>query len=505
MANEEEARNPQLLARLCAKTGANGGQRTPSLLMQQLEVPEMRAALSKFGMIFIGGEKFPGQLFTRLRELTDCIIINNYGPTETTIASNSKIVTEIGSGPTSVGPPESGVLEQIMDMDGNPLPVGVVGELWIGGSQVALDYLGRPELTAERFVTWNGERYYRSGDLAKWNREGEVLILGRNDSQIKLRGLRIELGEIKNAIAACKDVTRAVLHVVKIRGQEHLCAYYTAEREIEAGELRRAISETLPKYMVPTAYKQMEKMPVTPNGKVDVSALPEPALSMDSDYKSPMSETEKAVCEVFSETIGLEKVGACDNFFDLGGTSLLVTRVVISLSGRGHDIAYRDMFQNPTPRSLAASLGGETFGPPTQAEPGYDYGEIDTILAANDLNALTGSGGRVSAGNRLKTLLTYYFDDNYEGLWGSRIIVVDGYICDRGLYEKLDAYPIDTYIDCAANVKHFSEGTDIEDINIGGAVNAIAFSQKKAAASSRSPHAAWPGTGLATFLTGAFR
>ncbi|MCL2696342.1 MAG: SDR family oxidoreductase, partial [Clostridiales bacterium] len=430
---------------------------------------------------------------------------------------NCKIVTEADTGVIPVGPPESGVTEQIMDIDGNSLPPHVVGELWIGGPGVALGYLGKPELTAERFVTWNGTRYYRSGDLAKWNASGEVLILGRNDNQIKLRGLRIELGEVENAIGATEGITRAVILVNKIRGQEHLCAYYTADREIEPAALRAALSATLPKYMVPTAYSQLESMPVTPNGKIDTKALPAPALMMEQDYEAPATEAEKAFCEIFAQALGLEKVGASDNFFDLGGTSLLVARVTAAAMSRGYSVSYGDVFSDPTPRRLAALTSGETPAPPAQAEEDYDYAKINALLAGNTIAALTGGqnrplgnicltgatgflgihvlrafleserglaycvvrGGRTSAESRLKTMLAYYFEDDYAPLFGSRIFVADGDICGTELYEKLDERPIDTYINCAANVKHFSEGTDIEDINVGGAKNAIAFCRKK--------------------------
>ena len=171
MANEEEVRNPLLLAPLCERTGANGFTISPSVIMQYMETPEMRAALSKFRVFIIGAEKFPVALYKNLREIAaDATVFNSYGPTEATIDCNCKIITEINDDIVPVGPPESGVKEQIMDMDGNPLPVGVVGELWIGGAGVALGYVGKPELTAEKFVTWHGGndgkggKYYRSGD-----------------------------------------------------------------------------------------------------------------------------------------------------------------------------------------------------------------------------------------------------------------------------------------------------------------------------------------------------
>ena len=516
-ASDIETRNPMILAELCKKTSPDTLATTPSVIMQYMEVPEMRAVLEKFRLLIIGAEKFPETLYDSLREITSAVIFNSYGPTEATVDCNCKIVTEADKGIVPAGLPESGVKELIMDMDGNPLPCGVIGELWIGGAGVALGYNGAPELTAERFVDVNGERYYRSGDLAKWNANGEVVILGRNDSQIKLRGLRIELGEIENAIASYEGIKRVVVRVCKIRNQEHLCAYYTADAEIKAADLRAALSARLPKYMIPTAYRQMEAMPVTPNGKADVKALPEAELIAVNDYEPPKTETETVLCKIFSEALGLEKVGANDNFFDLGGTSLLVARVTVGAKNKNYDFTYADVFQCPTPRELAALLSGETTKAAAETGPMYDYAKINALLTGNSIKSwtksqrkeignicLTGAvgflgihilrefiekqkgaaycvvrGGSISAQNRLKTLLAYYFEDSYEQLFGSRIFVIDGDILSNNLFAELDKYLIDTYINCAAIVKHFSEGTEIEDVNVTGVENAIKFCRKK--------------------------
>jgi hypothetical protein len=351
--------------------------------------------------------------------------------------------------------------------------------------------------------------------MAKWTSDGEVVILGRNDDQIKLRGQRLELGEIENAIQSHEGITRTVMQVRKIRGQDHLCAYFTANREIDAASLRKELSEKLPKYMIPTAYVQLDVIPSTPNGKVDVKALPEAVLVSGSDYQAPSSETEAAFCEIFAHALGIERVGATDNFFDLGGTSLLVARVTADAMNKGYDITFSDVFQNPTPSELVKSLGGEIENAPVQVE--YDYEKINSLLSENNIKSytecesrelgnicLTGAtgylgihvlrefienrqgaaycivrGGKISAENRLKTLLAYYFEDSFDELFGSRIFAVDGDIRSEELFDALDKYPIDTYINCAANVKHFSEGTDIEDINVKGVQNAIRFCKRK--------------------------
>jgi nucleoside-diphosphate-sugar epimerase len=401
----------------------------------------------------------------------------------------------------------------VADIYGNPLPVGVIGELYIGGAGLALEYFGNPELTKAAFVFVNGERFYKSGDLARFTESGEIEILGRNDGQIKLRGLRIEPGEIENQINAITGISSCAVVVKKIRSNEHLAAYYTAAREIPPEEIRDALSLSLTKYMVPTAFLQMERFPATPNGKTDIKALPEPKLLKSEDYEPPANQTEADFCEIFAALTGLERVGANDSFFDIGGTSLTVTQLTIEAMKKGFDIGYGDVFANPTPRQLSKLCGrtdGEIFG---KDDDGFDYTSINSLLKENTIESftdgkqrelgnicLTGAtgflgihvlyeflknergaaycivrGGKNDSVKRLKTLLVYYFSNSFDELFGSRIVVVEGDVTSNETYEKLRSLPIDTLINCAANVKHFSAGTDIEDINVGGVKCALDY------------------------------
>ena len=404
-----------------------------------------------------------------------------------------------------------------MDMYGNPLPVGVTGELWIGGNGVGRGYWGNPELTKEQFVTRNGRRYYKSGDLARWDREGNIHIHGRNDGQIKLRGLRIELGEIEKALAAVPGITGGVVLVRRLHGQEHLSAYYTADRTLKPDEVRETLARSLTRYMVPTAYLQMDRLPMTANGKIDRKALPEAVLMRKEEYTAPTNEKEKAYTEIFEKILQLDRVGINDSFFDLGGTSLLVTQLTIDAGQRGLQISYGDVFANPTPRALAA-LGTTERTPAADDVADLDYTRIEKLLEENTIDrlvagemrdlgnvAISGATGflgihvlreylrtekgtawcivrpgrATSATERLKSLLVYYFSDSFDELFGSRIMVVEGDVTDEAVFGKLKNYPIDTFINCAANVKHFSAGTDIEDVNVGGVRNAIAFCRDK--------------------------
>jgi acyl-coenzyme A synthetase/AMP-(fatty) acid ligase len=250
--------------------------------MAWLESEDFRNAISNIGIARAGGEKFPLQLLRQLQSLTRARIFNCYGPTEITVASNNKELTHASM--VSVGKPQLNVMEFIVDQDGNELPIGVVGELYIGGRGVARGYNNMEEMTRERFIHYQGERIYRSGDYARWTPDGDVVILGRTDNQIKLRGLRIELSEIENTVLKVQGMEKAVILIRKINGKEHLCAYYTADREITPEALKAEISRHLTHYMVPTAYMQLESMPMTPNGKTDIKALPEPILATSSAY-----------------------------------------------------------------------------------------------------------------------------------------------------------------------------------------------------------------------------
>lgn len=527
LADDEQAKNPDQLAKLFRKTGATAFNATPSRMLQYMELPEMRQVLAGCKVIMAGGEGYPPVLYNRLKEITSATLINTYGPTEITVSSNAKV---LDGDFITIGAPLMGVVEEVMDIEGNPLPVGITGELWIGGNGVARGYFGNPEMTAERFIERDGLRWYKSGDLARWTENGEIVILGRNDGQIKLRGLRIELGEIENTISAIPEIRSCVVLVKNLHGQEHLCAYYTANHEFSAEKLREVLLKSLTKYMVPTAYLQLPQLPMTPNGKIDRKALPEAQLMQREEYEPPCSETEKIYCNIFEEILHLERVGATDNFFDLGGTSLLVTQVTIDAANKGLKLSYGDVFANPTPRELSALVTAQEDESKTDSLAEYDYEQLENLLRENTLDAfrsgekqqlgnvcITGATGflgihvlhaylqtekgiafcvvrgnkRISADKRLRSMLAYYFGDDalsiggkpffevMDELMGSRIVVIDGDITSPKLYETLKTLPIDTYINCAANVKHFSAGTDIEDINYGGVQCALQFCKEK--------------------------
>jgi thioester reductase-like protein len=283
--------------------------------------------------------------------------------------------------------------------------------------------------------------------------------------------------------------------------------------------------------MVPTAYLQMERFPVTPNGKTDLKALPEPKLLSSQDYEPPANDTEADFCGIFAAILGVERVGANDSFFAIGGTSLTVTQLTIEAMKKGCEIGYGEVFSNPTPRLLAQICGKTAAIPAEKAGTvqsvsaqgnihiggdGFDYTAINALLKENTIDSLingqtrelgniclTGAtgflgihvlyeflqkergaaycivrGGKNDSVKRLKTLLVYYFSNSFDELFGSRIVVIEGDVTSQNAFDKLKSLPIDTLINCAANVKHFSAGTDIEDVNVGGVRGAVAYCVK---------------------------
>nr|UXB94859.1 non ribosomal peptide synthetase [Pseudomonas syringae] len=285
-------------------------------------------------------------------------VINNYGPTETTVVATSGAV--LPGGALDIGRPVANTRVYVLDEQLHPVPVGAIGELYIGGEGVARGYLNRPHMTEERFVAdpfseKAQARMYRSGDLVRWNADGTLDYLGRNDDQVKIRGMRIELGEIEAALAGQTEVNDAV---VLVRG-ERLLAWYTENTAVEPEALRQALRERLPAYMVPLAFTRLNVLPLTSHGKLDRRALPDPDLQelTGQAYEAPQGHVEILMAELWAQVLGLEKVGRHDNFFELGGHSLLAVSLVERLRTAGLSVDVRVLLGQPTVAALAASVG----------------------------------------------------------------------------------------------------------------------------------------------------
>jgi len=322
--------------------------------------------------LIIGGEASRRTFGELLLTLAQCSVFNHYGPTETTVGVTTYPVDESVKdvpGPTlPIGTPLPNVQAYILDRYLQPAPPGVAGDLYIGGKYVARGYLNRPELTAERFIpdpfgVAAGARLYWTGDVARYLADGQIEFLGRQDQQVKVRGFRVELGEIETALRKHEGVREAVVVASDdIHGDTRLTAYIVAteERAPAGGELRAYLKEKLPGYMLPYTYIVLDKLPLTPHGKVDRRALPRPEASdreLAVPFVAPRSAVEEVLAEIFAEVLQVERVGVNDNFFELGGHSLLATQVASRVRKAFRpELPLRKIFEAPTVGLLAKFL-----------------------------------------------------------------------------------------------------------------------------------------------------
>ena len=295
---------------------------------------------------------------------------NGYGPTETTVWSTFYEVRP-PVGRILIGRPVDNTQIYILDSRGHQVPVGTTGEMFIGGNGLARGYLNRPELTTERFVPdpfsgTAGARMYKTGDLARYLPDGNIECLGRNDTQVKLRGFRIELGEIENALATHPNIASAAVIVREDRpGDKRLCAYFVTRGEVSETHLRPHLKLTLPDYMVPQHYTVLDRMPLTPSGKIDRKALPAPsgeARVSDVEFVAPRTETEQMLAALWKEALVLSRVSVFDDFFALGGHSLLASQILGRLRREhGINMPFRKLFEAPTIARLAILIDGEAI------------------------------------------------------------------------------------------------------------------------------------------------
>ncbi|HEY0727480.1 MAG TPA: condensation domain-containing protein, partial [Pyrinomonadaceae bacterium] len=339
----------------------------PSMLQVFVESGELQKCGS-LRRVICSGEALPFELQERFFRTSTAELHNLYGPTEAAVdVTFWECERESVRGVVPIGRPIANTEIYLLDERLQAVPVGVCGELYIGGAGLARGYYGRAAMTAERFVPHpysgrGGDRLYRTGDLARYLEDGEIEYLGRMDHQVKLRGFRIELGEIEAALSAVSGVREAVVEARAARGgaEKRLVAYVVWESGFEGSvnELRRQLKERLPDYMSPSAYVELAQLPLTANGKVDRRALPEPEVESgtvaDEVGRTPV---EELLCGIWAEVLGIERVGLDDDFFELGGHSLLATQVVSRVRETcGVELALRELFESPTVRALALAV-----------------------------------------------------------------------------------------------------------------------------------------------------
>ena len=486
-----------------------------------------------------GGEKMDGVYSDHIE------IINVYGPTECTddtsyysIAPGRRVEN------IPIGQSVANNWNFIVDSAGNLVPQGVAGELCFAGIQVGRGYWRLPERTAKSFVDcpfvkadrWGRPvRMYHTGDLCRWNEEGQLEYISRIDTQVKLRGFRIELGEIESKALNIDGIRQAAAEVRKVMGNEHLVLYYTLVEGAtlsEEGIQQALATSSLADYMVPDAYVRLDAMPMTPNGKINRKVLPAPELKRATEYVAPVGEMEELFCNIFSDVLNIPEVGATDNFFEIGGTSINAIKVIVEASKQGVQIVFNDLFDQKTPRALAAFVAaplstpeGDTIPPvseTTEAPSAAAEEAFASVLAANTLEALrknprqpigdvllTGATGYLGihilnellthyegrilcpiraendqkALSRLKSLYFYYFGRTEAfSHFDERVIVFTAEVTQPDALEKTPLAlwrgvggEAITVVNCVANVKHFSAGNDIEMVNIESVRHLITF------------------------------
>ena len=457
---------------------------------------------------------------------------NGGGPTECTIYVAAFQVEKMYRR-VPLGYPLANLKAYVVDEKGRRLPPGVPGELWVSSVQISRLYLNNPEKTAAAygvnpFTQEEGyRRIYRTGDICRIQEDGLIDILGRRDGMVKVRGFRIELSEVEEIVRRFPGVKDATVQAYDSpAGGKYICAYVVGDAKIDVEAMNAFILAEKPPYLVPAVTMQIDEIPLNQNQKVDKRKLPMPQAQRAA-YVEPVTDAEKAFCEAMGKILGIERVSATDDFFEIGGSSIAAISLMAKANAAGYPVTYANVFALRTPRALAEFASGGAAASKTEEENvigvdfnAYDHAAIGRLLEESTLesfragelrevgNALfTGATGFMgihllarflevekgrayclvrkgkypTAGRRLRNLFHYYFEERYDEALAARVEVFDGDVTDPASFDQLLARKVDTVFNCAANVKHFSSGTDIEDVNIGGAKAVIAFCLKSGA------------------------
>ncbi len=448
---------------------------------------------------------------------------NHYGPSETHVVTTLTIKDQ---DKVSLIPPIGKPIQNnkiyILNKNNSLQPIGLWGELYIFGDNVGRGYLNRPDLTKDKFVQnpfVPGEHMYRTGDLARWLPDGNIEFLGRIDHQVKIRGFRIELGEIESQLLNYESIKEAVvLAKENSKGDKTLSAYIVATMDISFLKLREYLSKQLPGYMIPSYFIQLEKIPLTPNLKVDRFALPEPDgnISTGVEYTAPNNLIEDKLVNLWQEILGVKKVGITDNFFELGGHSLNAMKVISEAYKNNWNVTLSDLFKHPTIKQFSDKIISQTDGiNGNDLDIPYVNKHPDKIQISNDLLnfdniLLTGATGylgahilgqlmedtksnvycivrgknKLDSEARLTNILSYYFDNKYDDLINIRIFILSGDISNKNIGLPLNDYDIlqqkiDMIINAAGLVKHYGNYSDFKSANIISVKELIKFCRKK--------------------------
>ena len=525
MHTEETIQDIFLFAEAIIKNKITGLYIPPNILKEvyNLLKDKKDVAINK---ILVGVEPIRKGVLNKYYNLNKNItIINGYGPTETTICCTALDYKEDNiDGIVSIGKPLKNDGIYILNNDKNIQPIGIPGEIYVTGDSVGNGYINNNIETDKYFINnfldEKSSKMYNTGDIAKWNKDGTINFIGRNDSQVKISGHRIELNEINHRVMEYPSIIKSFT-IVNTKGEkDYIITYYTAEKEIAPSDIQAFLKEKLVYYMVPNFIVQLQQFPITPNGKIDKEKLPKDFTSK-REYIKPRDEFENILANIFKKLFLLKQVSIDDNFFELGGDSLTAIKFQIEALKEGLKLTYSDIFTYPTIRKLSEKKDNRIL---YQLDKEYDYSKINEIVAKNNISIigktsrnkkiknvlLIGATGFLGihileqlilsgtekiycivrkksfdeVETRLKKNMEFYFGDKYNNLINNKIFVIEGDITDQLLgqnnekkYEEISKN-IDCVIDSAAIVKHYGNYQLFKDTNIEGTNNVIEFCKK---------------------------
>lgn len=517
LADDSDITDGARLAQLAVTYHAEALQSTPSTIRALCLNDAYAKMLRQIKVLILAAENLTSELYTELRELTDAEIFNGYGPSETTVGA---CIGKIDTAEIHMGEPIANTQIYLVDRFMQPVPVGVKGELCVAGDGVSTGYLNRRELTEEKFVDnpFGDGRLYKTGDYAYWRRDGKLVYAGRRDFQVKIRGLRVELEEIEQAIAGVEGVSQACVVVRKDKdGRQMICGFYTVSKRISVDEIKETIRKRLPRYMIPHIFMLLPQMPLTTNGKIDKNTL----LKMDLDkneqraeYLKPEGQLQKRLATIMAQVLDYSSIGCNDDFFDLGGDSLRAIEFVSKAHNEGIYFSLQNIFDHPTLRELSEYI--EKGNLQTVSYKTMDFSKANLSVSKNNRGVnvipekeeignvlLTGATGYLGvhilanflenngglayclvrgtdiedSTKRLDDLLRFYFDGRYQK---ERIKVIcadlqkDNFGMDQQEYLDMMG-KVHTVIHAAAIVKHYGSYEYFDEVNVGTTRRLIKF------------------------------
>ena len=510
LTNEEQQKIPQYISQLILDYNIDFILTTPSRIELLINDETTSSALKKLKIIQLGGESFTPTLYTKLKNYTNANIFNGYGPSEITACCSNKKIEN--NGIINIGKPNCNTQIYLLDKDLNLCPIGIEGEICVGGDGVSKGYINNTEMTKKSFIKnpFGDGMLYKSGDIGKWNSIGEIDYIGRKDFQIKIRGLRVELSEIENKFLEIPKIDNSAVIYKQDENDNYLVGFFTSNAEIDVSDIRQELTKSLPLYMVPKYIIKLDQMPITTNGKVNKRDLDKRKITKTEKqtYVAPENDLQSLLCDTWNQFLHTQ-IGIDDNIFEVGVDSLIAIKFKTALLAHNINIPYANLFKYPTVRALSENTKLEKS---TSHLNDFDYTKINKILDKNNLQTLKnanishnhknnilllGSNGFVgshilynfikqddgkayciirdknnkSARDRLIDTLHFYFDNELDNFIDDRIIILKGDITKENFGLDAETFKeitqkISTVINSAAMVKHYGDIKKFRNVNI---------------------------------------